>query len=242
MSVNIPKHAIVLAAGLGKRMRPLTDTTPKPLIRVAGKPLIDWVLDYLSQSGVVEAVVNISYLGQQIEAHLASRSHPRTQLSREEVPLETGGGIFKALPLLGVDSFISCNSDAICIDGALPVFERLAAAWDDTRMDALLLLHPVATASGYEGAGDFFLEPDGRVKRRRGDENAPYVFTGIQILHPRLFEACPDGAFSLNILYDRSRDAEGVLHRVHAIVHDGAWLHVGDIAGLNSAETYLRHA
>ena len=239
MTVQIPKKAIVLAAGLGKRMRPVTDNIPKPLVKVAGKPLIDWVLDHLHQDGVEEAVVNTSYLAPLLEAHLSSRTKPAITISREETPLETGGGIFKALPYLGHEPFISCNSDAICLPGSRPVFAGLAAAWDDAAMDALLLLNPIETASGYDGKGDFFLESDGRVRRRIGDQTAPYVFTGIQILHHRLFTECPDGPFSLNLLYDRSRNERHVLTRIHAVVHDGAWLHVGDVAGLQKAESFL---
>lgn len=227
-------QAVVLAAGLGKRMRPLTDDLPKPLIPVAGVTLIDRALDWLGNSGVTQAVVNSYYKAELLEAHVAKRTRPTLSISREDVLLETGGGIKKALSLVNTVPFFSINSDVICIDGRSPALHRMLDVWDDSVMDALLLLHPVERAVGYDGKGDFSLGMEGRLQRREPDQVAPYVFTGIQLLHPRLFDASPDGAFSMNVLYDRN------LARVHAVVHDGEWLHVGDPAGLRAAESWLR--
>ncbi|MBV8938870.1 MAG: nucleotidyltransferase family protein [Alphaproteobacteria bacterium] len=233
-------EAIILAAGLGLRMRPLTEALPKPLIRVAGKCLIDYALDFTAAGGVGEAVVNISYKAEMMEAHLHGRTHPRVLLSREGQPLETGGGIAQALPLLQAVPFFSLNSDVIVMSGAQHPFRRLRAAWDDARMDALLLLHPVAQAIGYGAPGDFFLNADGSVKRRRAGKEAPYVFCGVQLLHPRLFKHRPAlSAFSLNTLYNGGAGDDGTLPRVHALVHDGAWLHVGDAEGIAQAERAL---
>ncbi len=225
-------HIMILAAGLGLRMRPLTQHMPKPLVPVNGKPLIDWALDFACDAGIEVAVINTSYLAEMIENHVAHRTHPHVLISREEQPLETGGGIAHALPLLRDEPFFSINSDAITLPGAEHPLKRLFAAWDASGMDALLLIVPTEEAIGYEGAGDFFLE-DGVLTRRGDAESAPYVFTGVQILHPRLFENAPDGVFSLNLLYDRD------LSRINAIVHDGRWLHVGDIKGLARAEGML---
>jgi len=239
MSNMFDMRAIVLAAGLGKRMRPLTDQLPKPMIQVGDKRLIDHVLDWIAQAGIAEAVVNTHYLAPLLEAHLRSRSVPRITLSHEEDLLETGGGIFKALPLLGAEAFFAVNSDTICLNGAQHALQRLLDAWDGDAMDALLLLHPVAQAVGYDGDGDFFLRPSGAVARKQPGEKAPYVFTGIQLLHPRLFADAPAGAFSMNLLYNRDMQADGTLPRIKALVHDGKWLHVGDPAAVALAEGHL---
>lgn len=232
-------QAIVLAAGLGTRMRPLTDHEPKAMIRVGGKRLIDHVLDWIAEVGIAGAVVNTHYLAHILEAHLAARRSPRITLSHEDVLLETGGGILKALPLLGNTPFFAANSDTICLNGKTHALGRLHDAWDDAAMDALLLLHPVAEAIGYDGAGDFHLRGDGTVVRKRAGEAAPYVFTGIQLLHPRLFAGAPPGPFSLNLLYNRGMREDGSLPRIKAIVHDGKWLHVGDPAAVTLAAQYL---
>jgi MurNAc alpha-1-phosphate uridylyltransferase len=226
---------MVLAAGLGLRMRPITETRPKPLVGLAGRTLLDRALDALDQAGVEQAVVNTHYLGAMIEVHLAGRARPRTVLSPEDELLETGGGVARALPHLGGDPFYVVNADIAWTDGATPALARLAAAWRDEAMDALLLLHPTDAATGYDGSGDFFLE-DGGALRRRGDaDRAPYVFTGVQILHPRLFAGAPAGRFSLTVLYDRAREAG----RLAGIVHDGDWHHIGTPAGLAEAEARL---
>jgi len=222
-----PSKAMILAAGLGTRMRPLTDHLPKPLITVAGVPLIDYALNWLSASGINDVVVNSFYKADLLEEHLAKRSHPTIQISREEPLLETGGGIKKALPLLGMQPFLSLNSDTICLDGKTSALERMAQSWDDASMDVLLLLHPVRDAIGYQCPGDFFIGDNGVLRRRGNKKNAPLVFTGVQLIHPRLFKNSPDGAFSLNILYNRGMSADGTLARVKGLVHDGHWLHIG---------------
>lgn len=232
-------RAIVLAAGLGKRMRPLTDHMPKPMIAVGGKPLIDHVLDWLVDAGISSVVVNTHYMASLLEAHLRARGLPRITLSHEEMLLETGGGILKALPLLGDNAFFAVNSDTICRNGMCHALARLHQAWDDTTMDALLLLHPVMLAVGYEGQGDFSIDTDGSVIRKAHHATAPYVFTGIQMLHPRLFEQAPQGPFSMNLLYNRGMLPDGKLPRIKAIIHDGKWLHVGDPAAIALAEAQL---
>jgi MurNAc alpha-1-phosphate uridylyltransferase len=227
MSDCATMNAIVLAAGLGKRMRPLTDTLPKPMVEVGGKRLIDHTLDWLAAAGIRHAIVNTHYLAPLLEAHLKTRTLPQVTISHEESLLETGGGIAKALPMLGNEPFFAVNSDTICINGATHALARLADAWNDDAMDALLLLHPIKTAVGYDGSGDFSLAGDGCVIRKQAGAPAPYVFTGVQMLHPRLFADAPKGAFSMNLLYDRGRQNDGKLPRIHALVHDGKWLHVG---------------
>jgi MurNAc alpha-1-phosphate uridylyltransferase len=206
---------------------------PKPLIEVAGTPLIDWALDFVRAGGIDCAIINTSYLAQLIEEHVARRTHPHILISREPEPLETGGGIAHALELLGDESFLAMNSDAICLQKDEHPIARLQAGFDAERMDALLLLQPLERATGYDGAGDFSIAKDGSVIRRGEEKSAPYVFTGVQILHPRLFDGAPSGKFSMNTLYNND------LSRIHAVVHDGAWLHVGDVSGLARAEAFL---
>jgi MurNAc alpha-1-phosphate uridylyltransferase len=230
-----PRRAMVLAAGLGERMRPLTDTRPKPLIEVHGQSLLDYILDRLDEAGVADAVINLFYLGEMIEAHLAGRERPRIVFSREAARLETGGGVRHALPLLGDAPFYVINGDVRWLDGRTPALLRLAEAWDPAAMDALLLLHPTAFAVGYEGSGDFVLAPDGRLRRRREREIAPFVFAGLQILHPRVFADAPAGPFSLNRIYDAAQEAE----RLWGVRHDGEWFHIGTPAGLAEVEAAL---
>ncbi len=227
--------AMVLAAGRGERMRPVTDRMPKPLVRVGGRPLIDHVLDRLAAAGVARAVVNLWYLADLIAAHLAGRTAPVITLSREETLLDTGGGVAKALPELGPEPFYVLSSDGLWRDGATPALARLAAAWDDDAMDALLLLQPMQAAIGFDGAGDFFIEADGRLARRGGAASAPYAYMSIQLMHPRAFGGCPAGAFSNNWVWDRARAAG----RLFGLVHDGEWYHVGDAAGLAAADAWL---
>jgi MurNAc alpha-1-phosphate uridylyltransferase len=214
-------------------MRPLTERTPKPLIPVAGRCMLDRAFDRLDEAGVAHRVVNTHWLAEQVAAHLAN--HPGVILSHEDVLLETGGGVANALPLLGSRAFFVCNADIVWIDGARPALGRLAEAWDEARVDALLLVQPVAKAFGYEGLGDFTIGDDGRLARRTGANPAPLVFTGVQILHPRLFENCPSGVFSLNILYDRAQAAG----RLRGLVHDGDWLHIGTPETLAQAEAWF---
>ena len=232
-----PKTAMVLAAGLGERMRPITDTLPKPLVPVRGRPMLDIILDRLDEAGVTKAVVNLHYLGEMIEDHLGGRKAPAVVFSHEDDRLETGGGIRKALPLLGEDPFFALNGDVCWLDGLTPALRRLAAAWDPEKMDALLLLHPTAFALGYEGVGDYVMNPQGRLRRRLEREVAPFIFAGIQILHPRLFAGAPEGSFSLNRLYDKAQEEE----RLWGIRHDGEWFHVGTPEGLREVEDALHH-
>ncbi len=216
--------ALVLAAGMGKRMRPLTATRPKPLVRVNGRALIDHSLDKLVEAGVGRAVVNVHYLPGQIEAHLANRSAPAIAVSdeREEL-LETGGGMVKALPLIDADPFFCLNSDNVWLDGPQNVFAALSDAWDPDQMDALLLLVSHARAFNYAGRGDFHLDPLGRISRRKAGRVAPFIYTGIQIVSQRLLRDAPQGAFSTGVLWDRAIE-EG---RLYGISHNGLWFEVG---------------
>ncbi|UCH74221.1 MAG: nucleotidyltransferase family protein [Rhodospirillales bacterium] len=227
--------AMVLAAGLGLRMRPLTDERPKPLVELAGRTLLDRALDRLSAAAVSRIVVNSHYKGEMIAAHLDGR--PDIVLTPEEVLLETGGGVKAALPHLGDGPFYVVNSDAVWRDGPTPTLERLAAHWNDGAMDALLLLVPTPTIIGatVNDRGDYYLEPDGRARRRVEGEIAPFLFGGVQILHPRLFEAAPEGPFSLNLLYDQAQGAG----RLYGMRHDGEWYHVGTPGDLVAAESEL---
>ncbi|MGQ0675036.1 MAG: nucleotidyltransferase family protein [Rhodospirillales bacterium] len=231
-----PARAMVLAAGMGLRLRPITDKLPKPLIEIGGRALIDRALDRLEDAGVAEAVVNTHYMAEAVERHLARRKRPAVRFSREDELLETGGGVLKALDKLGAAPFYVVNSDIAWLDGPKPALERLADAWNDARMDALLLVNSAARAADYEGSGDFFMAPGGRLRRRKPGEIAPYVFCGVQLLHPRLFAGAKPGRFSLNLLYDRA-EAAG---RLYAVVHDGAWYHIGTPAGLALAARALR--
>ena len=232
---------MVLAAGLGLRMRPLTETRPKPLVMLAGRTLLDRALDPLAEAGVTDAVVNSHYLGDMIAAHVADRRAPRITLSPEDELLDTGGGIVRALPHLDDGPFFAVNADIAWRDGPSPALARLAAAWRDDGMDALLLVHDREAATGYSGAGDFFAAGtagsagSGALVRRGEAATAPLVFTGIQLLHPRLFSDAPAGAFSLNLLFDRAI-AGG---RLRALVHDGDWYHIGTPQALAEAEDRL---
>ncbi len=232
-----PRRAMVLAAGLGLRLRPVTARLPKPLVEVAGRTLLDRVLDGLAAAGVTRAVVNTHYLDAMVARHVAGRTAPRITLSPEETLLETGGGIARALPHLGSAPFFAVNGDIAWRDGATPALGRLAGSWDESMMDALLLIHPVESASGYDGAGDYDIDDRGALRRRCGADSAPFVFTGIQILHPRLFAAAPAGPFSLVRLFDAA-EAAG---RLFGVVHDGDWFHVGTAQGLAAADSSLGH-
>jgi N-acetyl-alpha-D-muramate 1-phosphate uridylyltransferase len=230
------ESAMVLAAGLGKRMRPITATTPKPLVEVAGKSLIDFTLDRLQEAGIHRVVVNVHYLADLVEGHLAKRASPIIAISDErERLLETGGGLKKALPLLGSDPFLTLNSDSLWIEGPQPNLRRLVAAWDPARMDILLLVAPTATSVGYEGLGDFAMDAEGRLRRRQEREITPFVFAGVAIVKPELLADTPDGPFSANLLYDRAIAAG----RLHGLRLDGQWLHVGDPRSLTAAEECL---
>jgi N-acetyl-alpha-D-muramate 1-phosphate uridylyltransferase len=233
--MTTPRHAMVLAAGLGTRMRPLTNTLPKPMLAVGGRRLIDRILDQLAAAGVDTAVVNLHHLADQLRLHLADRSRPRVVLSDETNRLlETGGGVTRALPLLGPEPFLVLNGDVLWQDGPMPTLADLARFWRDDGMDALLLMHPTATALGYDGLGDFHMDGEGRLTRRDVGV-APLLFAGIQILHPRLFAGCAPEPFSLNRLYDRAA-AQG---RLYGVRHLGRWMHVGTPADLAAAEHAL---
>jgi N-acetyl-alpha-D-muramate 1-phosphate uridylyltransferase len=235
----MPETAMVLAAGFGTRMRPISDATPKPLIEVAGRTLLDHAIDRLALVGVKRVVVNVHYKAAMIAAHLAAREGPpQIEISREPELLETGGGVKRALPLLG-EWFFVVNSDVFWLDGRDHALARLAAAFDPARLDAVLLLQRTAAgAVGYEGNGDYFLGQTGVPRRRREREIAPYLFSGIQLLHRRLFDGGLDeeaGRFSLNRVYDRAERAR----RLAAIVHDGEWYHVGTPEGLAATQARL---
>ena len=235
MAKATPKKAMVLAAGFGTRMKPVTDTLPKPLIQVDGRCLIDHALDRLEAAGVKEAVVNTHHLADQVENHLGGRQKPKILLSPEDDLLDTGGGIAKALPLLGDKHFFVVNVDAFLLNGPYDALTRLADTWNEDAMDGLLLLHSTVEAYGYTGRGDFCADGDGRLTRRPETAVTPWLHTGIQILHPRLFKGAPRGAFSLNLLYDQAIEAE----RLYGAVHDGEWFHVGTPEGLEKAENYM---
>jgi MurNAc alpha-1-phosphate uridylyltransferase len=233
MTIATPRSAMVLAAGRGERMRPLTDRVPKPLVAVAGLPLIDHVLDRLAAVGVERAVVNVHYLADAIERHLAARKRPRIVISDErEKLLDTGGGVVKALAALGGEPFFHVNSDTIWIDGVRSNLERLAEAFDPAVTDALLLLAPVATSIGYAGRGDFVMEPCGRLRRRGEQEIAPFVYAGAALLAPALFADAPTGAFPLTRMFDRAARAG----RLHGLRLEGVWMHVGTPDAIAQAE------
>jgi MurNAc alpha-1-phosphate uridylyltransferase len=228
--------AMVLAAGLGKRMRPHSDTLPKPLVQVAGKPLIDYALDRLAEAGVKRAVVNVHYLAEAIEKHLAGRTHPDIVISDERGELlETGGGIVKAKPLLGDAPFIAMNSDTLWIDGVKSNLVRLAEAFDPAKMDALLLLAPTTSSIGYSGRGDFRMMADGQLIRRGERDVAPFVYAGAGIFAPSLFADAPKGAFSLTVLFDRAAEAE----RLYGLRLEGLWMHVGTPEAIAEAEAAM---
>ena len=232
--IEPPKTAMVLAAGLGTRMRPISDTTPKPLLEVGGRTLLDHALDRLVLAGVERAVVNVHYKAEMVTAQLAARRRPKIEISREDELLETGGGVLQALSRLG-EWFFVVNADVLWLDGKDFVLDRLAAACKPKKMDAVLVFQRTAGAIGYDGLGDYFLDPMG-IPRRRGErEIAPFLFAGIQMLHRRLFDGVTERRFSLNRLYDRA-DATG---RLHAIVHDGEWYHVGTPEGLAATRALL---
>jgi MurNAc alpha-1-phosphate uridylyltransferase len=227
---------MLLAAGLGTRLRPLTDHTPKALVQVGGKPLIDYNLAHFSAFGCTRIVVNSHHHAAQLTAHMAALGcAPLVHISHEPVLLESGGGIVQALPLLGDAPFFSANADAFWIDGAEPALARLEAAFDPERMDALLLLVEPARAIGYSGAGDFDLTREGQLSRgaRR------YIFSGLQLLHPRLFEGYQAASFSLREIYQRAQQSDASLQRMYGLVHDGDWVHVGSPDELASAQRYL---
>ena len=227
--------AMVMAAGLGKRMRPLTATMPKPLVRVAGKPLIDHTLDRLAEAGVARAVVNVHYLADALEAHVAERASPKVEISDErDMLLETGGGMIKAQAKLA-DPFFCLNSDNIWLDGPKNAFAELSARWDPEIMDALLLVVPHSRAMNFNGQGDFHLDSVGRITRRRPGRIAPFIYTGIQIVSHRLLRDAPDGKFGTMQLWERAI-GEG---RLYGLPFTGLWFEVGTPAAIRTTEEAL---
>jgi N-acetyl-alpha-D-muramate 1-phosphate uridylyltransferase len=232
----MPKSAVVLAAGLGTRMRPYNGHIPKPLVAIGGKSLIDYGLDRLADAGVEQAVVNVHHLADAVERHLATRRKPRIIISDERgALLGTGGGIVKALPELGDAPFFLINSDTFWLDGVKPNFARLAEAFDANAMDALLLLTPTTGSIGYEGRGDYAMLPDGRLRRRAEQEVVPFIYAGAAILSPALFAAAPAGAFPLTLLFDRA----GGNGRLFGLRLEGVWMHVGTPDAVAAAEAAL---
>src|SRR5580700_4936007 len=228
-----PDKAMILAAGLGLRMRPLTDQMPKPLVSVAGRPLLDHVLDKLGEAGVSEAIVNVHYLPDQIIAHVAPRRRPRVTISDErDQVLGTGGGVVKALPLLGEAPFFLVNADTMWIDGVRPNLARLAEAFDPARMDILLLMAPTTSSIGYDGSGDYAMLPDGALRKRKEHQVAPFVYAGVAIMQPSLFAIAPKGEFSLTKMFDAANEQE----RLFGLRLDGTWMHVGTPDAVGAAE------
>jgi N-acetyl-alpha-D-muramate 1-phosphate uridylyltransferase len=235
--VTALSHAMVLAAGLGLRMRPLTENTAKPLLPLDGRSLLDHALDRLQAAGVREAVVNAHWHVDKVAAAVSGRLAPRVHLQREDELLETGGGVARALPRLGTDPFAVVNGDSMWLDGPVPALARLAAALDPATMDGVLLLVRSAQVEGEVGSGDFLLDPLGRLRRPKEREVAPYIFAGVQVLSHALFADAPrSGAFSLNRLYDRAIAAG----RLHALVHDGVWFHLSTPPDLERAEAAMQ--
>jgi MurNAc alpha-1-phosphate uridylyltransferase len=235
-SMTVPRRAMVLAAGLGTRMRPFNGQVPKPLVRVGGKALIDYVLDRLAEAGVERAVVNVHHLADQIERHLAPRQRPAIAISDERTELlGTGGGVVKALPLLGSAPFFHVNSDTIWIDGVTPNLKRLAAVFDPARMDALLLLAPTTSSIGYSGRGDFAMATDGRLTRRGERDVVPFVYSGAAILTPAFFAGVPAGPSSMSPLFDRAIENE----RLFGMRLEGMWMHVGTPDAVEAAEAAI---
>lgn len=232
----LPRRAMVLAAGLGKRMRPLTDHTPKPLIEIAGKSLLDWGLDALGSAGVETAVVNTHYLGDQIVRHVATRQRPAITISDEsDALLDSAGGIVRALPLLGHDPFLILNADTFWIDGPEPELHRLGLAWNDARMDILVMLAHPDHATGHSGSTDFLMDGEHRLLRARGSAEG-FIYAGVAILHPRIFEGAVAEPHSLNLYFDRAIAAG----RLFGQPMNGHWITVGTPDAVAPAEAAVR--
>lgn len=228
---------MLMAAGLGKRMRPLTATRPKPMVKVAGRPLIDHALDRLEAGGIEKAVVNVHYLPDALIAHLKARKTSMEIVISDERDklLETGGGLIRALPLLGEEPFICANSDNLWIDGPRDSISMLSELWDDARMDALLLVVPHARATCHSGPGDFHMTADGKLSRRKPGHVAPFVYTGVQIISPRLLTDPPSDVFSTNVFWNRAIEAG----RLFGASHQGLWFDVGTPQAIPVAESIL---
>ena len=240
IAAEVPRTAMVLAAGLGKRMRPLTASRPKPLIEVARKSLLDHLLEKLRMAGVEKVVVNVHYLADAVEAHLKKNPHGLDIAVSDErsLLLETGGGMVKAAPMIDADPFLVVNSDNLWVDGPADTLKLLASHWDGDRMDSLLLLVPHARAANHRGLGDFHMDRTGRLRRRSRSRVAPFVYTGIQIVSKRLLEGAPDGPFSANLLWDRAIERG----RCFGAVHQGLWFDVGTPQAIKATELILEDA
>ena len=233
------KRAMILAAGLGTRMRPLTDKIPKPLIKISGKALIDYKLDAIRRVKINTAIVNVHYLADQLEAHLVDCGRPHIIISNErEKLLESGGGIQKALHNFGTEPFFVLNSDAFWIEDKLPSLLQLYQHWDENKMDMLLGLADKNHVTGFHGAGDFFLDSSLHLKRRGTAQTAPYAFCGDYIVHPRIFRNLPREAFSSNLLFDRAIGEK----RLCGVNLQGKWLHVGTPLAVTDAERAMKHS
>ncbi len=227
---------MIMAAGLGTRMRPLTDDRPKPLVEVRGKALLDHAIDRLVHAGVTLIVVNVHYRAEMVKAHLARRRDVEIRISEEnDTLLGTGGGIVKALPHFEGQPFFVHNSDSVWVEGIGHALERMTAYWNPDEMDALLLLASMVTALGFEGTGDFLLDAEGHVARVPEQRLSPFAYPGVQIVHPRVFDDAPQGEFSMNLLWNRTIERG----RLHGIRLDGVWIHVGTPAAVNEAEAFL---
>lgn len=239
MTAPAPRTAMYLAAGLGERMRPLTDYRPKPLVPLAGRPLMDYALEQLHQAGVTRVVVNLHYLGDMIREHLRGRRQPEIVFSDESAELlGAGGGVVKALPLLGDQTFFVHNCDSFWCDPTAGILRAMGEAFDAQRMDALLLVAPLERASGFDGPGDYFMTAEHQLRRNRERSlAAPYAFAGVYIAHKRLFEGAPSGAFSTVELWDRAEKTG----RLAGFTHPGRWFHTGTPAALALAESELQH-
>jgi len=233
-------RAMILAAGLGTRMAPLTATRPKPLVELRGKALIDHCIDRLAANGVNFVVVNVHYMAALLIEHLEKRQAQDSSVEiricdETEAILDTGGAVAKALPFFEGQPFFTQNSDSLWVEGMGSALARMNRRWNPDAMDALMLLAPTVTAIGYDGRGDFEMDSLGLLKRRAEMKLAPFVWTGVQIVHPRLFDGAPKGRFSVNPLWDKAIEKE----RLHGIRLDGVWIHVGTPDGLRDAEAFL---
>ena len=238
MSVNITR-AMIMAAGFGTRMRPLTNNIPKPLVKVRGKALLDYVIDRLIEDGVKTIVINVHYMGDQIREHVAKRKDAEFIISDEsDAILDSGGGIFKALPHFKNEPFYHANADTVWVEGAAHALPRLRAAWDGDKMDALMLLAPTVTTVCYDGRGDFMMDPEGRLSRVPEGRISPFVWMSIEILHPRLFAGVTETKFSINPLWNKAI-AKG---RLYGQRLDGVWMHIDRPDAVKESEEYLAYA
>ena len=233
---KVIKTAMIMGAGLGTRMAPLTDTMPKPLVPFCGRPLIDHVLDRLVEAGVEKVVVNLHHFADKLEAHLAHEKRVEIVFSDErDALLDTGGGVKKALPLLGPDPFFVFNSDSVWTDGMVSPLPAMASRWDSGKMDVLMMIASAVNTIGETRRGDFTMDPMGRLIRRQEGTVAPFMYAGVQILNPKLFEGAPDGAFSTNKMWDKAIEAG----RLYGHRMDGVWMHLGTPGDIKAAEQFL---